>query len=107
MLSLHVSCHDSPFDHDVAPRVCPKQNPDEVRLETTQVYARIRPTELKVAVSVYEARPLEVPCRAGTPPRVSGTFRSSSRNDGAPGRSRTCDPRIRSPTLYPAELQAR
>jgi hypothetical protein len=26
---------------------------------------------------------------------------------GAPGRSRTCDPRIRSPMLYPAELQAR
>ena len=26
---------------------------------------------------------------------------------GAPGRIRTCDPRIRSPTLYPAELRAR
>jgi hypothetical protein len=26
---------------------------------------------------------------------------------GAPGRSRTCDPRIRSPMLYPTELQAR
>src|SRR5206468_12632885 len=25
---------------------------------------------------------------------------------GAPGRSRTCDPRIRSPMLYPTELQA-
>jgi hypothetical protein len=25
---------------------------------------------------------------------------------GAPGRIRTCDPRIRSPLLYPAELQA-
>ena len=27
--------------------------------------------------------------------------------DGAPGRNRTCDLRIRSPTLYPTELQAR
>ncbi len=26
---------------------------------------------------------------------------------GTPGRTRTCDPRIRSPTLYPAELRAR
>ena len=26
---------------------------------------------------------------------------------GAPGRNRTCDPRIRSPMLYPTELQAR
>ena len=28
------------------------------------------------------------------------------RHTGAPGRSRTCDLRIRSPTLYPAELRA-
>jgi hypothetical protein len=28
------------------------------------------------------------------------------RSEGAPGRIRTCDPRIRSPLLYPAELQA-
>ena len=27
--------------------------------------------------------------------------------DGAPGRSRTCGPRLRRPLLYPAELQAR
>ncbi len=27
--------------------------------------------------------------------------------DGAPGRTRTCDPRIRNPMLYPAELRAR
>jgi hypothetical protein len=26
--------------------------------------------------------------------------------NGAPGRARTCDIRIRSPTLYPAELRA-
>ena len=26
---------------------------------------------------------------------------------GAPGRSRTCDPRFRKPMLYPAELRAR
>ncbi len=28
-------------------------------------------------------------------------------NDGAPGRDRTCDPRLRRPMLYPTELQAR
>ena len=26
--------------------------------------------------------------------------------DGAPGRARTCDPRLRRPVLYPAELRA-
>jgi hypothetical protein len=29
-----------------------------------------------------------------------------SRADGAPGRTRTCDPRLRRPMLYPAELRA-
>jgi hypothetical protein len=29
-----------------------------------------------------------------------------SEKDGAPGRSRTCDPRFRKPMLYPAELRA-
>jgi hypothetical protein len=28
------------------------------------------------------------------------------RTDGAPGRARTCDPRLRRPVLYPAELRA-
>jgi hypothetical protein len=32
--------------------------------------------------------------------------RGSFGSPGAPGRIRTCDPRIRSPTLYPAELRA-
>ena len=32
---------------------------------------------------------------------------TDSGGDGAPGRNRTCDLRIRSPTLYPTELQAR
>gem|GEM_PF-1907746 len=27
-------------------------------------------------------------------------------NNGAPGRTRTCDPRLRRPMLYPAELRA-
>jgi site-specific recombinase XerD len=31
-----------------------------VRLETTQVYARIRPAQLKAAVNFYEAKALEV-----------------------------------------------
>src|SRR5439155_1211002 len=41
-----------------------------------------------------------------TMPSIIGRASGSS-DDGAPGRSRTCDPRIRSPMLYPAELQAR
>src|SRR5262249_220279 len=31
---------------------------------------------------------------------------NARRESGAPGRSRTCDPRIRSPMLYPTELRA-
>src|SRR5262249_8995773 len=33
--------------------------------------------------------------------------RLSTRKNGAPGRNRTCDPRLRRPMLYPTELQAR
>src|SRR5881296_2319160 len=40
-----------------------------------------------------------------TMPSIVGRASGSS-DDGAPGRSRTCDPRIRSPMLYPTELQA-
>jgi hypothetical protein len=35
------------------------------------------------------------------------SLRPQKDSAGAPGRIRTCDPRIRSPTLYPAELRAR
>ena len=31
----------------------------------------------------------------------------NSLENGAPGRARTCDPRLRRPVLYPAELRAR
>src|SRR2546426_7262819 len=37
------------------------------------------------------------------PERAGGNHRGWN---GAPGRSRTCDPRIRSPMLYPTELRA-
>src|SRR5688572_18977197 len=33
--------------------------------------------------------------------------RNEGESNGAPGRSRTCDPRFRKPVLYPAELRAR
>jgi len=36
------------------------------RLETTQVYSRIQPKELKAAVNFYESRALEVLSSAGT-----------------------------------------
>src|SRR5262249_35477500 len=39
--------------------------------------------------------------------KIGSEWRSQMRlSAGAPGRSRTCDPRIRSPMLYPTELQA-
>ena len=34
------------------------------------------------------------------------SFRSAATRLGAPGRTRTCDPRLRRPMLYPAELRA-
>ena len=40
------------------------------------------------------------PPTARTPPKQAGFVE-------APGRTRTCDPRIRNPTLYPAELRRR
>ena len=39
-------------------------------------------------------------------PRSPGRSASGLVGGGAPGRIRTCDPRIRSPPLYPAELRA-
>ena len=36
-----------------------------------------------------------------------GNSRNTLKINGAPGRIRTCDLRIRSPALYPAELRAR
>ena len=36
----------------------------------------------------------------------SQPVRTSSRECGAPGRTRTCDPRLRRPVLYPTELRA-
>ena len=59
-----------------------------------------------------------LPRTAGEPlpctPHVAGKTRSAALPGtavlrsviGAPGRARTCDIRIRSPTLYPAELRA-
>ena len=49
--------------------------------------------------------------RNGTPVRTKfeppfGIGAPISEGDGAPRRIRTCDPRVRSPILYPAELEA-
>src|ERR671925_568787 len=38
---------------------------------------------------------------------VARLYSARAEADGAPGRSRTCDPRFRKPVLYPAELRAR
>src|SRR5262245_52996374 len=42
--------------------------------------------------------------RASRKPAGSGHF---AKRSGAPGRTRTCDPRLRRPVLYPTELRAR
>src|SRR5687767_11171067 len=52
---------------------------------------------LRVGVSAYEER---ARC-------VTLVLRFHNDLIGAPGRSRTCDPRFRKPVLYPAELRAR
>src|SRR5262245_41509520 len=49
------------------------------------------------------AQPKAAPMRA----RVTTQLLDSGPHSGAPGGIRTPDPRIRSPTLYPAELRAR
>jgi hypothetical protein len=41
-----------------------------------------------------------------TTPTLCRLVRKSA-NTGAPGRTRTCDPRLRRPVLYPPELRAR
>jgi hypothetical protein len=42
-----------------------------------------------------------------SPPSLRGAMRrAQSAATGAPGRTRTCDPRLRRPMLYPAELRA-
>src|SRR5437867_7054504 len=38
---------------------------------------------------------------------LHGALLEPAKGDGAPGRNRTCDPRLRRPMLYPTELQAR
>jgi hypothetical protein len=46
--------------------------------------------------------------KAGTLSRASsGERRHPSAENGAPGRTRTCNPRVRSPILYPVELRMR
>ena len=45
---------------------------------------------------------LRSPCQYNPPPDTGARHQAR----GAPGRIRTCGPRIRSPLLYPAELQA-
>src|SRR5204863_2309609 len=52
------------------------------------------------------------PSRETTSPSLScnerhPTERKTVRSRGAPGRIRTCDPRLRRPSLYPTELRAR
>ena len=39
-------------------------------------------------------------------PRAEGAIGEFFRGNGAPGRIRTCDPRLRRPMLYPTELRA-
>jgi len=75
-----------------------------------QRYAHLSPDHMRAAVE----RLAQVTSRSatGTKTGTDGKGREPEGVEvpeklGAPGRSRTCDPRLRRPMLYPAELQAR
>ena len=85
---------------------------------TTGTYAHLAIEDLRDAVSKIGPQPSEpspvadrLRTSVGTAPAVNeDTCPKVPENaglDGAPGRSRTCGPRLRRPLLYPAELQAR
>ena len=63
--------------------------------------------EFAKSISVGRFRPVEV--SGGTSARIDGPVRgcANSLGNGAPGRIRTFDPRLRRPVLYPTELRAR
>ena len=75
-----------------------------------QRYAHLSPDHMRAAVE----RLAQATFGAATGTKTGTDGTGGNRQDvevpeklGAPGRSRTCDPRLRRPMLYPAELQAR
>src|SRR5437762_1438856 len=61
---------------------------------------------------VWRARQDSEPLAASDASRGASRARADATNSrservGAPGRTRTCDPRLRRPVLYPPELRAR
>ena len=75
---------------------------------TFETYAHLVPGYLHAQIDKFAALVLHEPPEAGKPPRGQLPEPADSRvGVGAPGRSRTCGPRLRRPLLYPAELQAR
>ena len=79
-----------------------------------QRYAHLSPDHMRAAVERLAPRGRE--SRTGTKTGTEGGGAAeidrpgeakSAESLGAPGRDRTCDPRLRRPMLYPTELQAR
>jgi hypothetical protein len=82
-------------------------------VKTTQIYARTSEAELFAEVARRSARAtFDAPEQSGTPD-PSDEAASSEPPEipgdpaGTPGWTRTSDPRLRRPLLYPAELRAR
>jgi len=73
-------------------------------LAMVMLYAHLSPVHLRHAVARWYRSGL---CFNARVYRTGGGVSEVLVVVGAPGRSRTCDPRIRSPMLYPTELQAR
>ena len=83
-------------------RVCHSATPADVCSPTPRGERRdLNPRPLGPQPSALPTE-LRSPCQYNPPPDTGA--RRQAR--GAPGRIRTCGPRIRSPLLYPAELQA-
>ncbi len=72
---------------------------EELRKAMTGVWERRRQTEGGERVGIPVSEHETVPIVTQLSPEGS--------KSGAPGRSRTCDPRFRKPMLYPSELRAR
>ena len=76
-----------------------------------QRYAHLSPDQTQAAVErlaqgAPQGGPARKPALRARGPRRAGRHKSAEHR-GAPGRNRTCDPRLRRPMLYPTELQAR
>jgi hypothetical protein len=80
-------------------------------VKTTQIYARTSEDDLASEMARRHARARELGSPDGSPSEPAASAASeppgiSGDPAGTPGRTRTCDPRLRRPLLYPTELRA-